>query len=363
MLEDYYKKYNKMKKDLQTMKKKASQSQQSTSPSQQIPSQTVQYVKSPSNSQEKVKEFFEQGQYKAKRETRVKKATLSEVEELKAILGGANHVFTQGGVTEDEFWLDDSSSTTSSSSRLDSRAYASQPLPSSHSRSPPYGQSPQSSTQLPKRLILGGPIPLKRSSSSNRFNPFSRRHRLNQQTQELLKEDKEAAGSPTSAAPLKRQQSTPRTTPREPIVFDDEDDEMIEINDHKENPFRHYDPSLFHWEDANFSVGPGFFLSDKVSTSFAVPFLRDPARCERVRSKLEKGTLGEPTKENFAMEVDFEDDVRAFIEQNAVKVRHGFIVKIKNLIIIFIDLRRITTFVSRCFKKENNQETNQVNQK
>lgn len=243
--------------------------------------------------------------------TPAEKVSVKEFEELKALVNSPGYVFSQGGVTADDFWLSPSSSSTppsgSTSGKPDLRASASQPLPSDHVKSPvSVEEPPKASTQQPKKLILGGPqrhLP----QLSKRFHPFlGRRSRSYTQQEEEPKKQK------------------PKKTPKQrvPLVLDDDDDsDLFEMEEHVIDPFRHYDPALFRWDDPNFSIGPGFFMSNKACISFAVPFLADPVRKEKVLKKLEKGTLGEPTAENYAMEEDIDEELKEFIKNNTVDVR------------------------------------------
>lgn len=156
--------------------------------------------------------------------------------------------------------------------------------------------SHMSSTQQPSRLILGSSQPKRKNKQLFGRNPFQRA------TQDVFDD--------TPVLPSSQTQST-----QEIMTDDDDDDDMegIEIINHEVNPFRNYDPSLFHWEDPSFSVGPGFF--SKASSCYLVPMLNEPTRRDRVLRKLEKGTLGEVLQENQNMEEELDDDMRQFISK------------------------------------------------
>ncbi|RCH96608.1 hypothetical protein CU097_013516 [Rhizopus azygosporus] len=82
---------------------------------------------------------------------------------------------------------------------------------------------------------------------------------------------------------------------------DDDDDEtakLFTIVEYQENHFRHYDPSIFRWDDPDFSIGPQFFGSHAVCKNY----LTDPIRRARIQEKLKKGILGEVNKENDLLE-------------------------------------------------------------
>jgi hypothetical protein len=111
----------------------------------------------------------------------------------------------------------------------------------------------------------------------------------------------------------------PPRVPFEPIVYESDGEEPLEIEEHVDDPFRHYYPALFRWDDSNFRVGPEFFVSTKALKSFGMPYLNEPLRRARVLKKLEKGTLGLAIPENYEIEKDMPDDLREFIEQNTVK--------------------------------------------
>ncbi len=113
-------------------------------------------------------------------------------------------------------------------------------------------------------------------------------------------------------SPLPQSQPTLSHIMDDMIPDDDEEDDMeIEVVTHEIDPFRMYDPSLFHWEDPTFSIGPGFFSS--ASPCYLIPMLNEPTRRDRVLKKLEKGTLGEVLEENQCMEQDVDEDIRQFL--------------------------------------------------
>ncbi|KAI7906089.1 uncharacterized protein BX663DRAFT_498745 [Cokeromyces recurvatus] len=195
------------------------------------------------------------------------------------------------------------------------------------------------STQQP-RLILGSsqsrknPYLLK--TPRRIHNPYLRRQQLNQQakqqhqnslkqyfmTQQPLLEGKPNHYTVSMSQPIDDYYSD--SMRMKLTESDDDDDEPFKIEEHKINPFRHYDPSLFHSDDPTFSVGPGFFNSNKVYRSFMIPFLNEPSRRKRVLMKLKKGTLGLVSAENKAMEEDIDEDLRHFIEMNNMKNPNNF---------------------------------------
>lgn len=288
---------------------------QETSSSQQQRRESVEYMKSPSQSGSRINQYF----HHENREDRLQVRRLSEVEDMKMAIATSSSTSTatsNGGdrvLTEDEaFWL----GVTPIS--------ASQPLPTiaqEDASSPTY--STTSSSTQPPRLKLGGSQP-KKNQRMSKTNPFQRRQRL---VQQQLKIEQQQSKQHLEAEEQQRQQpqvSLSQTTASLMDISDDEGDDMngIEIVNHEENPFRNYDPSLFHWEDPTFSVGPGFFGSSKACTSFMVPILNEPSRRDRILRKIEKGTLGEVLEENQAIEDELDEEIRQFIILNNIDNPH-----------------------------------------
>lgn len=234
---------------------------------------------------------------------------LSEFEEMKTALAANNkHTTIKRTLTEDEaFWLDLPATTTS----------LSQPTAGSSSSS--FQFSPQPQTQPSPRLILGNSQPKRKKNFKQQQlfgrNPFQRAS----SSQDLLHPLEDSSSLPP--IPPSQPQSQTYHEPKMIPDDDDEDDDMIEVVTHEIDHFRKYDPSLFHWEDPTFSIGPGFFNS--VSPCFTTPILNDPTRRDRVLRKLEKGTLGEVLEENQSMELDMDEDIRDFLStQVQVDVSH-----------------------------------------
>lgn len=262
---------------------------------------SVEYMKSPSSSGTRVNQYF----HHENREDRLKVRRLSEVEGIKMAIATSSSTSTATSpygdrvLAEDEaFWLGITPTS------------ASQPLPNVHHEEVSSPTSSTSSSTQPPRLKLGGSQP-KKNQRMSKTNPFHRRQRLAQQQ---VKQNTEAEES-TQPQRQPSHMSFSQTTASEMEISDDESDDMngIEIVNHEENPFRNYDPSLFNWDDPTFSVGPGFFGSAKACTSFMVPILNEPSRRDRILRKMEKGTLGEVTEENQAIEDELAEEIRQFI--------------------------------------------------
>jgi hypothetical protein len=267
----------------------------STSPQRRSTEQkadSVEFERSPSHPMSRMKSIFQQ------EGTSLTVRRASEVDQLKAAMAAAASAASsstststsQGDreLTEDEaFWLGIT--------------------PTSTAATPTSSSPPPSSSSQP-RLILGGSQPNKKRTTK----PVYRRRR------QMLLTQSQPLPEPTPQPPIKIS-SQPNNRSVYNMEEDDEDDDMegIEIVNHEVNPFRHYDPSLFHWDDPTFSVGPGFF-SSKACTSFMIPILKDSARRDRVLKKLAKGTLGEVLAENQAMEEDLDEEMREFIANNTI---------------------------------------------
>ncbi|EPB92716.1 hypothetical protein HMPREF1544_00445 [Mucor circinelloides 1006PhL] len=327
-IEKFYKKYNHLKKDL----KKAMEANQMEDISSQLSScpvfldsqntvasssssqqrrNSVEYMKSPSSSGTRVNQYF----HHENREDRLKVRRLSEVEGIKMAIATSSSTSTATSpygdrvLAEDEaFWLGITPTS------------ASQPLPNVHHEEVSSPTSSTSSSTQPPRLKLGGSQP-KKNQRMSKTNPFHRRQRLAQQQ---VKQNTEAEES-TQSQRQPSHMSFSQTTASEMEISDDESDDMngIEIVNHEENPFRNYDPSLFNWDDPTFSVGPGFFGSAKTCTSFMVPILNEPSRRDRILRKMEKGTLGEVTEENQAIEDELAEEIRQFIGLHNIDNPHS----------------------------------------
>ncbi|KAK4517895.1 Pre-mRNA-splicing factor 18 [Mucor velutinosus] len=334
-IEKFYKKYNHLKRDL----KKAMEANQMEDVSSQLSScpvfadsqdaasttsspsssqqrrNSVEYIKSPSSSGTRVNQYF----HHENREDRLKVRRLSEVEGLKMAIATSSSTTTIASpygnrvLAEDEaFWLELTPTS------------ASQPLPSVHHEQVASPTSPSSSTQ-PPRLKLGG-SQSKKSQRISKSNPFHRRQRLAQQQQ-----SKQIVEAEEQAQLHSQPQRQPSLMPfsqqaaSQMDISDDENDDMngIQVVNHEENPFRNYDPSLFHWDDPSFSVGPGFFGSAKACTSYMVPILNEPSRRDRILRKIEKGTLGELTEENQAIEDELAEEIRQFINLHNINNPHS----------------------------------------
>ncbi|CAO3631863.1 unnamed protein product [Mucor fragilis] len=333
-IEKFYKKYNYLKRDLKKAMEgsqmedissqlsscpvfadsqdAASTASTTTSPSSQQRRNSVEYIKSPSSSGTRVNQYF----HHENREDRLKVRRLSEVEGMKMAIATSSSTSTVAGpygdrmLAEDEaFWLGITPTS------------ASQPLPSVHQEEV---TSPTSSTQ-PPRLKLGGSQP-KKSQRMSKSNPFHRRQRLAQQQS---KQNAEAEEQTQLQSQPRRQPSlvsfSQQTASQQMDISDDESDDMngIKIVNHEENPFKNYDPSLFNWDDPTFSVGPGFFGSAKACTSYMVPILNEPSRRDRILRKMEKGTLGEVTEENQAIEDELAEEIRQFISLHNIDNPHS----------------------------------------
>lgn len=304
-LEKFYKKYNQLKKELK--QETMADSLRQKSPERRS---SVEFVRSPSHPMGRMKpSMFD------KQPVHVRSL---EFEEKKTF------ALDKKVLTEDEaFWLDVPATPRTSSS--------SQPLPAHTS---PH-LSPISSSQQP-RLILGSSQPKRKKNLKQQKifgrNPFQRALSSTSSSSQPMEE----MTSPIS--PLPQQQSQPiLSQAMDDMIPDDEDDDMeIEVVTHEIDPFRMYDPSLFHWEDPSFSIGPGFFSS--ASPCYLVPMLNEPTRRHRVLKKLEKGTLGEISEENQCMEQDLDEDIRQFlsthIEPNVKKKRKALFVTHTHLILI-----------------------------
>ncbi|KAL9554264.1 hypothetical protein MBANPS3_002904 [Mucor bainieri] len=332
-IEKFYKKYNHLKRDL----KKAMDANQmedissqlsscpifadsqdaasTTSSSSQQRRNSVEYIKSPSSSGTRVNQYF----HHENREDRLKVRRLSEVEGMKMAIATSSTTSTVGSpygdrvLAEDEaFWL----GLTPTS--------ASQPLPNVHHEEVASPTSSSSSTQ-PPRLKLGGSQP-KRNQRMSKSNPFHRRQRLAQQQS---KQSAETEDQPQLHSQPQRQPSlmsiSQQTASQQMDISDDENDDMngVQVVNHEENPFRNYDPSLFNWDDPTFYVGPGFFGSAKACASYMVPILNEPSRRDRILRKMEKGTLGEVTEENQAIEDELADEIRQFISLHNIDNPHS----------------------------------------
>lgn len=356
-IEKVYKKYNQLKKQLkaetaaqQLQEREQADSQCSLPSVSQQDSQTpknssqspergerrrssVEFVRSPSHPLgSRIKpSIFESKQQQ------INVRRLSEFEEMKSALAASNNskplpppAALNRTLTEDEaFWLDLPLSTTTTTTAATTTTSHSQPAAkSSSSSSSSFQFSQQPQTQPSPRLILGSSQPKRKKNFKQQKlfgrNPFQRAS----SSQDLLHplEDTSSFSSssslppippPSQQQPLSQPTSQSQQQPfyRFPMIpdeeEDDEDDEMIEIVTHEIDPFRKYDPSLFHWEDPTFSIGPGFFST--VSPCFTTPMLNDPTRRDRVLRKLEKGTLGEVLEENQNMELDMDEDIKDFL--------------------------------------------------
>lgn len=296
-IEKFYKKYNQLKKELkqESIAESLRQSQPLDSP-ERIESRrsSVEFVRSPSHPMgSRMKPpMFDSSQVNVRR--------LSEFDGVKT----TTRPPIKKVLTEDEaFWLDLPTTPKNASS--------SQPLPSTIFSQP---------TQQSPRLILGSSQPTRKKNLKQQKlfgrNPFQRA--ISSQELNPLEE----ALSPIS--PLPSQQPVLSQIMDDMIPDDDEDDDMegIEVVTHEIDPFRMYDPSLFHWEDPTFSIGPGFFSS--VSPCHLIPMLNEPTRRDRVLKKLEKGTLGEVSKENQVMEQDMDEDIRQFLSKDP-NVKSGYL--------------------------------------
>lgn len=325
-IEKFYRKYNRLKRQLKAETAQSQEREQadsqcslpSVSQDSQTPASTsqspergrrrssVEFVRSPSHPLgSRIKpSIFESKQQQ------INVRRLSEFEEMKSALAASNNnskpAVLKKTLTEDEaFWLDLPPSTTTTS-------YSQPTAKTSTSSSFHFSQEAQ--TQPSPRLILGSSQPKRKKNFKQQKlfgrNPFQRAS----SSQDLLHplEDTSSSLPPIPPSP---QLSQPSQQPfyRPAMIPDDEDedDEMIEVVTHEIDPFRKYDPSLFHWEDPTFSIGPGFFSS--VSPCFTTPILNDPTRRDRVLRKLEKGTLGEVLEENQNMELDMDEDIRDFL--------------------------------------------------
>ncbi|KAI9478368.1 MAG: hypothetical protein EXX96DRAFT_570578 [Benjaminiella poitrasii] len=245
-------------------------------------------------------------------------------------------------LTEEEaFWLDTTPTSSTTTSPTSTVISFSQPLPPKSSMLDDENATITefSSTQQP-RLVLGSSQTKRKhllpKTTRRLHNPYLRRQQLNQQAQQQHKTIKQYFMSQplTEKTNTNIELSLSMSQPTKgyysnsvKMTTDDDDDEeerLFKIEEHKVNPFRHYDPSLFHWDDPTFFVGPGFFNSNKVSRSFMIPFLSEPSRRRRVLRKLEKGTLGIVSAENKAMEEDVDEDLRHFIEANSIPDSNSF---------------------------------------
>jgi hypothetical protein len=308
LIEKFYKKYNHLKKEL----KKETEVQESlsaasspsiidtqstsTSPHRQPERKSsVEFERSPSHPMSHMKSVFQQ------EGTSLSIRRASEIEQFKAAMTASSSTSTiasqgtnasQGErqLTEDEaFWLGVTPTSTTAT-------------PTS---SPPPSSQP--------RLILGGSQPNKKRSTKPVYR--RRRQMLITQSQPLPEQTQHPLISNTTSSQPNNNRPVYNNFMEE--EEDDDDMEGIEIVNHEVNHFRHYDPSLFHWDDPTFSVGPGFF-SSKACTSFMIPILKDSARRDRVLKKLAKGTLGEVLAENQAMEEDLDEEMREFIANNTI---------------------------------------------
>lgn len=285
-----------------------------SSSSQQQRRNSIEYIKSPSSSGTRVNQYF----HHENREDRLKVRRLSEVEGFKMAIATSSSTSTIASpygdrvLAEDEaFWL----GLTPTS--------ASQPLPSAHLEKAASPTSSSSSTQ-PPRLKLGGSQP-KKNQRMSKSNPFHRRQRLAQQHSKQIIETEEQLQLQSQP---QRQPSlisfSQQTASQQMDISDDENDDMdgIQVVYHEDNPFKNYDPSLFNWDDPTFSVGPGFFGSAKACSSYMVPILNEPSRRDRILRKMEKGTLGEVTEENQAIEDELAEEIRQFISLHNIDNPH-----------------------------------------
>ncbi|CEP09762.1 hypothetical protein [Parasitella parasitica] len=338
-IEKFYKKYNNLKKELKKVTEAyqtddiSSQlssfsgvvdSQDAPSSSQSQQKESIEYIKSPSQIGTRVNQYF----HHEKREDRLKVRRSSEVEDMKIAIATSSSTSTVASIngdrvlTEDEaFWLDVVPTS------------ASQPLPTIAQEEvlSPVSSAASSSTQpqpQPPRLKLGGAQP-KKSQRMSKSNPFHRRQRLVQQQLKVERQKSKQEEEKQQHQHLQRQSSqmvaSSQNTNSQMDISDDEGDDMngVEVVNHEENPFRNYDPSLFHWEDPTFSVGPGFFGSSKACPSFMVPILNEPARRDRILKKIEKGTLGEVLAENQAIEDELDKEIRQFISLHNIENPHS----------------------------------------
>lgn len=349
-LEKFYKKYNALKKELkQETERLKTESPLANSPprsSQTSPTTTrsvigtnsrrnsVEFVRSPSHPMSRRRPSIFDSSSSSQQTVR----RLSEFEEMKSALASVssssqtsalNSSQQQRTLTEDEaFWLDIPSTPSTTTSY-------SQPIPSSTSSSSTTSTTTAAAFQFstassnsqqegkPKKkrqLVLGGGssqpiISTKRTLKQLKLfgmtqNPFQRAINSPQLSPTSIE-----ASSPGSSTSSPRPPLTSTTTKSivEAEYEEDDEDEQIEIVNHEFDPFKNYDPSLFHWQDPSFSIGPGFF--SQVTSS--IPILNDPKRRSRVLYKLEKGTLGEVHEENKRMEEEISEDLRAFIAANS----------------------------------------------
>ena len=312
-VEKFYKKYNQLKKELKeellAESLQLSQSQNDTqgslgsscstrpgSPERQVQRKSsVEFIRSPSQGSRMKASVFESKQNQRR---------LSAYEEIKSALKPKQYT------EEQAFWLDLPAKTTS----------ASQPTSTSNSFS--FSQ-PTSNTQPSQRLVLGSSQPQRKKNFKQQKlfgrNPFQRALSSSQEVVSTVHPMEDPVSSPISS-------QTTTTSMMDLIPDDDEDDDMegIEIVTHEIDPFRKYDPSLFHWEDPSFSIGPGFFSS--VSPFYLIPMLNEPSRRIRVLEKLEKGTLGEVLEENRNLEQNLDQDIRDFIANNTEPLEVSWII-------------------------------------
>ncbi|KAI8364185.1 hypothetical protein BD560DRAFT_448503 [Blakeslea trispora] len=314
-IEKFYKKYNQLKRELKQANEMRALEKHIGSPHRH--QESIEFVRSPHRSSP-----TQRGMISSQHSV----TSLSEFEDMKNSFVGTTTATTTATTTtnlaEDEaFWLGVSTHEKSSSNSSVSSSSQASPV-SQQSLAQPYASSSTGTTtstgsqtqSSQPRLILGGSQTQKKKKKSALLreqellgrHTFHRRH-LHHFQQKAEEEQQQQ----------QQQQQQIKTTshiPVQPENGDDDDMEGIEIVNHVVDPFRHYDPSVFHWEDPSFSIGPGFFgAATKVTM-----MLDDPSRRDRVLRKLEKGTLGEVLEENQAMEDEMEEEIRQFITQHHI---------------------------------------------
>ena len=267
-IEKFYKKYNQLKKELKRASDARALEKHIGSPHRQ--QESIEFVRSPHRSSPTQRGMISSQQTVT---------SLSEFEDMKNTVTTSTTATTN--LAEDEaFWLGVSQSP------------------------PPPSSTTSTNTNSQPRLILGG-SQKKKKKSLLKEQELLGRHTFHRRHLHHFQQKEEEQNQPP---PVKQ------TTNSDHDDDDDDDMEGIEIVNHVVDPFRHYDPSVFHWEDPSFTIGPGFFgAATKVTM-----MLNDPMRRDRVLRKLEKGTLGEVLEENQAMEDELEEEIRQFIAQHHI---------------------------------------------
>ncbi|KAI8371564.1 uncharacterized protein BYT42DRAFT_616649 [Radiomyces spectabilis] len=203
---------------------------------------------------------------------------------------------------QDAFWMDDSSQ----KSLLESDSQKSFPEASS--------QESLSSSQSSVRRRRKKNVALEQKLFGHLI--YKPQHTFTQPTQSMRVTATAAEISPILPSSLPRFPATPELT-SEP-----DSPEEFTIETRILDPLRHYDASLFNWNDPDFFVPAGLFASVRARTTVTTPLLNEPKRRARVLKELQQGTLGEKKKRDDLANLD--DELQRFIQENSQPDREPF---------------------------------------